>query len=566
VRRGDTESTFNDDFWNGLSGVCTALDNVEARLYVDNRCVYYGKPMLESGTLGTKGNTQVIVPGMTENYGASRDPPEQGIPVCTLKNFPFKIEHTLQWARDWFEGEFKQVPDAVNAYLTQPNFFELLAKQPNSRIDTLEKVYDALVTTRPSTVDDCVSWARLKFEELFSNTVRQLVYNFPADSKVAGGEPFWSGAKRQPSPVSFDSFDDTHMAFIVTVAQLRATIYGIAFSDAHSLDFVRAAVQRVSVPRFEPQSGLKIAANDKELEEQKKAQVESVSLQFERKATRRNKSNYTLNMQSGAWDVDSQAIALQGKLPPVATLGAFRAVAQDFEKDDDLHISIVTATSNLRARNYRIDEADKHTSKGIAGKIIPAIATTTALVTGFVCLELYKLLSNKPIEAYKSGFANLALPFFSMSEPLPARRYELALPSTTSFSHPAIVEKAGASGQQLCWRWSVWDKVDVTGPKTVKEIIEFMKAAFGVDVQMIAWSGAILFAFYLPPAKKRERLNVPLGILAPQIAKRPLQAHARYLTVEITGVGADGNDVELPVFRYQLGAGELAHAESAASS
>jgi ubiquitin-activating enzyme E1 len=78
--------------------------------------------MLESGTLGTQGNTQVVVPHLTENYGASRDPPEKGIPVCTLKNFPNQIEHTLQWARDWFEGTFKQAPEDVNQYLTNPEY------------------------------------------------------------------------------------------------------------------------------------------------------------------------------------------------------------------------------------------------------------------------------------------------------------------------------------------------------------------------------------------------------------------------------------------------------------
>jgi ubiquitin-activating enzyme E1 len=55
----DTENIFNDDFWEGLNGVTNALDNVDARKYVDRRCVYYCKPLLESGTLGTKGNTQV---------------------------------------------------------------------------------------------------------------------------------------------------------------------------------------------------------------------------------------------------------------------------------------------------------------------------------------------------------------------------------------------------------------------------------------------------------------------------------------------------------------------------
>ena len=52
--------------------------------------------MLESGTLGTKGHSQIVVPGKTEHYGASRDPPEKSIPLCTLKSFPNQIEHTLQ--------------------------------------------------------------------------------------------------------------------------------------------------------------------------------------------------------------------------------------------------------------------------------------------------------------------------------------------------------------------------------------------------------------------------------------------------------------------------------------
>ena len=50
-----------------------------ARLYVDRRCVFYTKPLFESGTLGPKCNTQVVIPHLTENYGASRDPEEKVI-------------------------------------------------------------------------------------------------------------------------------------------------------------------------------------------------------------------------------------------------------------------------------------------------------------------------------------------------------------------------------------------------------------------------------------------------------------------------------------------------------
>ena len=65
---------------------------------------------------------------------------------------------------------------------------------------------------------------------------------------------------------------------------------------------------------------------------------------------------------------------------PSATTGLLSPV--DFDKDIDSHMRVVCAVSNLRARNYKIPEADLHRSRGIAGKIRPSIETTTAMVTG----------------------------------------------------------------------------------------------------------------------------------------------------------------------------------------
>ena len=41
---------------------------------MDSRCVTFDKPLLESGTLGTRGNTQIVVPFLTESYGSTNDP------------------------------------------------------------------------------------------------------------------------------------------------------------------------------------------------------------------------------------------------------------------------------------------------------------------------------------------------------------------------------------------------------------------------------------------------------------------------------------------------------------
>jgi ubiquitin-activating enzyme E1 len=96
----ETEDLFNDALWESLDFVVNAVDNVKARLYVDSRCLWYEKGLLESGTLGTKANSQMVIPHKTMCYGDSQDPPEESIPMCTLRNFPNQIEHCIEWGRD----------------------------------------------------------------------------------------------------------------------------------------------------------------------------------------------------------------------------------------------------------------------------------------------------------------------------------------------------------------------------------------------------------------------------------------------------------------------------------
>lgn len=100
------------------------------------------KPINQSaGTLGTMGNVQVVVPFLTESYSSSQDPPERSIPICTLKNFPNAIEHTLQWARDMFEGVFTQNPQNAAQYISDVSFIDRTLKLPGVQpLETMESV------------------------------------------------------------------------------------------------------------------------------------------------------------------------------------------------------------------------------------------------------------------------------------------------------------------------------------------------------------------------------------------------------------------------------------------
>jgi ubiquitin-activating enzyme E1 len=260
----DTEHVFNEDFWQNLDGVTNALDNVEARTYVDRRCVFFHKPLLESGTLGTKGNTQVVLPHLTESYSSSQDPPEKEFPMCTIRSFPNKIEHTIAWAKEYmFEKSFVKAPQTVNLYLTQPNFMQTTLRQGGNQRETLETIRNYLTTERPRTFEDCIAWARIQFETEFSNKIQQLLHNFPKDAETSSGTPFWSGPKRAPDPLKFDPNNKAHFDFVVSAANLHAFNFNIK-SPGNDRDIYLRELENVIVPDFSPDASVKIQVDDKD--------------------------------------------------------------------------------------------------------------------------------------------------------------------------------------------------------------------------------------------------------------------------------------------------------------
>uniref|UniRef100_A0AAR2ISJ7 E1 ubiquitin-activating enzyme n=1 Tax=Pygocentrus nattereri TaxID=42514 RepID=A0AAR2ISJ7_PYGNA len=368
----ESEGIYTHQFYSGLDGVAAALDNVDARVYLDGRCVQYQRPMLEGGTLGSKGHTLVVVPHLTESYGPASSSGQKAIPLCTLKHFPHRIEHTLQWARDQFEGLFKHSAENVNH---DPEFWaRTVARGEVEAVEVLEGVY-ANLSDRPQDWTECVTWARIQWESLYNNDIAQLLHCFPPNHVTSSGLPFWMGAKRCPHPLTFDPANTTHMDFVVAAANLYGQIYGIEGSRDH--EGIQKILSGVRVPEFTPKSSVKIAVTDEELAESKERKEEG----------------------------EQAGLDLWGLSPPN-------------DDDSNFHMDYIVATSNLRAENYDIPAADRHKSKLIAGRIIPAIATTTAAVAGLMCLELYKLVQgHRRISSFRVAYVNMAVQYYVLSQP-----------------------------------------------------------------------------------------------------------------------------------------------------
>lgn len=71
------------------------------------------------------------------------------------------------------------------------------------------------------------------------------------------------------------------------------------------------------------------------------------------------------------------------------------AVPLSWDKDEDLHLDFVVAAANLRAGQFGIPRQSRWTVKSEAGNIIPAIATTNAIVGGLIVTEAVKVLAGK---------------------------------------------------------------------------------------------------------------------------------------------------------------------------
>ncbi|KAM6301461.1 ubiquitin-like modifier-activating enzyme 6 [Aegotheles albertisi] len=497
-----TENTYSDEFYTKQDVIVTALDNVEARRYIDSRCVANLRPLVDSGTMGTKGHTEVIVPHLTESYNSHRDPPEEEIPFCTLKSFPAAIEHTIQWARDKFESSFSHKPSLFNKFWqTYPSAEEVLQRIKSG--ESLEGCFHVIKTLsrRPRSWTQCVELARVKFEKYFSHKALQLLHSFPLDTRLKDGSLFWQSPKRPPFPMKFEFNDPLHYGFIVSAAKLFATVYCVPFTEKDlSEETILKIISAVKVPEFRPSN--KVVQTD---ETARKPDHIPVSSEDERTAIFQLEKSILSN----------EALENDLQMKPIS-----------FEKDDDSngHIDFITAASNLRAKMYNIEPADRFKTKRIAGKIIPAIATATAAVSGLVALELIKVVGGYSADAYKNCFLNLAIPIMVFTDTAEVRRTEIR--NGISFT---------------IWdRWTIYGKEDFT----LLDFINAVREKYGIEPTMVVQGVKMLYVPVMPGHIKRLKLTMQ-KLVKPSADKKYVD-----LTVSFAPETDGEEDLPGPPVRY----------------
>ncbi|KAJ6551695.1 hypothetical protein B0H19DRAFT_1211283 [Mycena capillaripes] len=346
------EPQYDLEWFQQFDIVLNALDNLDARRHVNKMCMAAQIPLVESGTAGYLGQVQPLIKDKTECFDCIPKPTPKTFPVCTIRSTPSQPIHCIVWSKSYLMGQlFGEDEDAIG------ELDEAEKQGENAQeIATLRREAQAFHAVRQalrsSTASDA---AKLVFQKVFDADIRNLLIM----------SDMWR-ARAPPVPLDFDAILDESFVLrreeppAAPAAHRNGKINGVA-KPANAV-----ASGSGSKPATNGASGTDASTS---------AQAAGSGLKDQKQLSL--KDNVLLFISS----TERLAARLQGGEETIS-----------FDKDDDDTLDFVTATSNLRSAAYGIAGKTRWEVKEMAGNIIPAIATTNAIVSGLIVLQALQIL------------------------------------------------------------------------------------------------------------------------------------------------------------------------------
>ncbi|CDU24550.1 related to ubiquitin-like protein activating enzyme [Sporisorium scitamineum] len=325
------EPRFGVSYFRSFDLVMNALDSLDARRWVNKMCIAANVPLIESGTTGFGGQVQPIRPGVTECYDCTTKATPKSFPVCTIRSTPSAPIHCIVWAKSWlFVQLFGADDETEDAELDKA----VADGEDAQEIDELRKEARQMRDIRASLVEAAKQGDKSKVRVVVQRVFNKVYKN--DIERLLGMEEMWTHRPVKPVPLVFQDA-------VNGVSPLKG--------DAESADAAAAAASDAP-------------------------STSAFTLKDQR----------TLSLQDNVELFLSSAAAL-----------AVRAAADlsnplSFDKDDDDALDFVTASSNLRSIVYHIERKTRFQVKQMAGNIIPAIASTNAIIAGMLVLQALHIL------------------------------------------------------------------------------------------------------------------------------------------------------------------------------
>ncbi|KAK0547399.1 E1 ubiquitin-activating protein uba2 [Tilletia horrida] len=347
------EPRFGAAYFRQFDVVLNALDNIDARRWVNRMCIATGVPLVESGTTGFIGQVQPINPGKSSCYDCESKETPKTFPVCTIRSTPSNPIHCIVWAKSWLfvqlfgaddESEDEELDKALQEGENKDEIAALRNEAAEMRairkelIDAVSKASTA--ATREEDAIDISDEVRAAVRRVFDKVFKQ------DTERLLRMESMWTH-REKPIPLDFEQ------------AKLQTEVVAPA-ADPQALASKRNGEGSATAStNGQPADG----AAASRLRDQQMLSLKDIVELFER-------STATLALRA-----------------------ARSEESLSWDKDDPPALDFVTAASNLRSHVYSIQpQKSKFEVKQMAGNIIPAIASTNAIVAGILVLQAIHVL------------------------------------------------------------------------------------------------------------------------------------------------------------------------------
>lgn len=250
------------EWWQQFDYVYMALDNAEARTYVNCMCLLLKKTYMDSGTEGYRCHLTAVTPYVTSCFDCKPPVPRKTYPVCTIRSTPSLPVHCITWAREFLfnqlfderesdlndteaiaretdnDDEIKNLTQEANELaelrerITHGDVFfaELVNKIYNVDIERLLRIEALWESRRPPTPLVLDQDAMQKVESsvgtsLLDTKVWSLAENLYALYVSCGN--LQRRLKKEEDFISFDKDDDDAMLFVAAASNLRSHVFHI---------------------------------------------------------------------------------------------------------------------------------------------------------------------------------------------------------------------------------------------------------------------------------------------------------------------------------------------------
>lgn len=361
-------SKFNVPYIQKFNLVLNALDNIAARCRVNRLCLAANVPLVEAGTAGYLGQVTVIDKNSnTECYECQPKPTQKVYPICTIRSTPSQPVHCIVWAKELYKLCFG--PKVEDSMLFEDE--ESLRAERKAAEEGEEEKKEEKEGEDDGVVNGESDKSSLAAADGEENGGKSTYMEFIVALRSLLGVDNEGGDKNVLS-----SGDDSKREVVLSKAQESLTAL-----------FVTEIEKQIKMDRYKTADKVPVPVSLDDLA--KCTMTVSTGEGVEDHLLPPSERKYYEPTQ--IWSPSDCIQELASCFLDIAS--STSQPLPEFDKDDEMAMRFVTAASNLRSYVFQIDPIQSlYSAKGIAGNIIPAIATTNAIVAGLQVLQCFHIL------------------------------------------------------------------------------------------------------------------------------------------------------------------------------